>query len=443
MKHSPYHVFFVVESLVGSGHLNVVDNLSKELIDHGLGVTIATGSRFTKGRDIHFPDEATVIDLPASMAGSLEMNCSVDLNTGKKGKPVMEDLSWQRRYYTLLLESFLHVAQSEKKLLLAFEFFPLGRGEYSNVYLPLIQAAKKLSIPIVSICRDYTPCPGMLLLDIPYGSSDQTAVDLILDSFDAVYIRGPEILAELFSKGFPLSKAIEKKSSYIGYILKKQIKDMPLDSLLKDNVLITCGGSWVNAFPEKGFFSILKAREKVQERVRSKVWRFLFPWDTPERFLSLFKKEVEQYDSSGHFIVVEHNRKDFTQILSQSAILISRGGYNSVTEGLAVGVPMLVVPLIGETGDVKKVRGIEGDTYVYTGKGVMPEQFARAQAFYKSGWLDLLIPDEMNDVEYIAGQINSTFDRKETIKALPAKTFCGREKFREEVCSLMKRHYGD
>jgi predicted glycosyltransferase len=52
----------------------------------------------------------------------------------------------------------------------------------------------------------------------------------------------------------------------------------------------------------------------------------------------------------GDKVIVEANRSDFRQLLSQCAISISQVGYNTVVDLLATGAPAIVIPFEGEGG---------------------------------------------------------------------------------------------
>ena len=80
--------------------------------------------------------------------------------------------------------------------------------------------------------------------------------------------------------------------------------------------------------------------------------------------------------------MIERNRKDFRQLLSQSTLSVSQVGYNTALDILASGVKAVLVPF---RSDTQREQTIRGRVFADARLGVMvdihersPERLARA-----------------------------------------------------------------
>ena len=81
-------------------------------------------------------------------------------------------------------------------------------------------------------------------------------------------------------------------------------------------------------------------------------------------------------------VILERNRKDFRQLLSQSTLSVSQVGYNTALDILASGVKAVLVPF---RSDTQREQAIRGRVFADARLGVMvenhersPERLARA-----------------------------------------------------------------
>ena len=343
-------VMFYVQHLLGIGHVRRAAVLSRAMAGAGLEVSAVLGGRDVPGVDFA---AASVHRLsPASVA-----DAAFKPLLGEDGKPV--DDAWKGRRREALLAHFKSIEPD----VLLFELFPFGRRMFRFELIDLLQAAHaRTRRPlIVSSVRD-------VLVERPDQKRNREMAELARQWFDLVLVHGDPNLIP-FEASFPPAHSIAAMIRYTGYVAEPTA-DIPSSTEGAGEVVVSVGGG---ALGEELLRCALAARPLG--RLAGAKWRLLAgPNLGEEAFASLCSEAPPG-------VTVERTRPDFPALLSNCALSISQGGYNTVIDVLRAGAKAVVVPVpVSESEQTFRARllaerGLVG--MVEAGR-LTPENLARA-----------------------------------------------------------------
>lgn len=345
-------VLFYVQHLLGIGHLKRTATLSRAMCERGLAVTIVSGGNDIPGLNI---GDAQFVQLPSTRATDLFFKQLVD----DDNNPI--DDAWKQHRADALFDTYRQINAH----VLMFELFPFGRRQMRFEIEPVLQhavAADERPV-IVSSVRD-------ILVAQHKPERNVEMLERVERYFDHVLIHGDDRLIP-FSRTFPLAERIRDKVHYTGYVVDRTGRSALNTGQGKDEVIVSAGGGAVGVDLLR---TAIAARPLTQ--LKDRTWRVLVGVNLDdETFRSVA-------DLAGDGVVVERGRPDFTALVTNAALSISQGGYNTVMEVLEAGTRAVVVPYAGgiETEQTLRARELAQRTpmQVVDENGLSPETLARA-----------------------------------------------------------------
>jgi len=324
----PTKVFFYVQHLIGIGHVRRAATLTRALVNRGFDVDFVIGGRLVNDIDIA---NANLIQLPAAkITGS-----DFDRLLTEDGR-VVDDVWWEDRR-SHLLRAF----DASHPDVIITETYPFGRRQFQVELLPLLDAAKSTINPplVVASIRD-------ILQPKRRAGRNEEIRDIVTRYYDLVLIHGDPGIAAL-GDTFTYVDSIKEKLHYTGYVVDL---DQDIDRNAKcgqDEVIVSAGGG---AIGELLLTTAIEARPL--STLENKIWRILIG---PNLDKSVVKK-LEQTATSG--IIVEPNRADFRELLSNCLVSVSQGGYNTVMDVLRTNVRSVMVPYVLER-EIEQVQRVK------------------------------------------------------------------------------------
>lgn len=314
-------VLLYVQHLLGIGHIRRAAVLARAFRRAGLKVVFVTGGLPVSGLDL---DGIEVVQLPPARTQDESFAVILDEN----GRPI--DEAWKARRRDLLLE----VYRRSRPRVVMVELYPFGRRKMRFELDPLIETARADSPPALIACslRDIVNRPER---------AEKTAwmVERFSRQFDLLYVHGDPRYFRL-EDSFPESEAVAARLHYTGYVTEagQVAAAAAAEGPGKDEVLVSAGGGAVGAALLR---TALAAR--ALSPLAAVPWRLLVGPNMPEpEFRAVAAAAPEG-------VAVERARPDFAQMLTRARLSISQGGYNTLMEVLAAGVPGVVVPFAGGT----------------------------------------------------------------------------------------------
>ncbi|GAB4190082.1 MAG: glycosyltransferase [Thalassobaculales bacterium] len=300
-----------VQHLLGSGHLRRAAAIARAAAARGDQVLLASGGMPLPALDA---GDARFLQLPALRARDSRFSGLVDA-AGADATPAL--LAERARLLAAAFDAFAPD-------LLLVEHFPYGRRALAGEVMPLAERARRA---VVSV-RD--------VLVPPEKPGKRDWILATLQSFDAILVHGdPSLLAFTLDGGRPVH--------HTGYIVER----MPPAAVARGpEILVSAGGGAVGAR--------LMAVAAAAAAADSRPWRLI---------------AGDAAVPAAANLAVDRFREDFPALLAAAAASVSQAGYNTVVQGLAAGVPMVLVPFA---------------------EGAESEQTARAEALAARGLAELL-----------------------------------------------------
>ena len=325
-------VLLYVQHLLGIGHIRRAAVLARAFHRAGLKVVFVTGGWPVSGLGL---EGIEIVQLPPARAQDESFAVILD----EHDRPI--DEAWKDRRRALLLA----VYERCRPRVVMTELYPFGRRKMRFELDPLIEAARADSPPALIACslRDIVNRPER---------PEKTAwmVDRFTRQFDIVYMHGDPRFFRL-EDSFPESEAVAERLHYTGYVTEaaeaaaaaRQSGDTTGDG----EVIVSAGGGAVGA----ALLRMALAARPLSPLAEAP-WRLLIGPNMPE---AEFRAIADAADAG---VTVERARPDFAALLCRAALSISQGGYNTLMEVLATGVPGVVVPFAGgsETEQTQRAR---------------------------------------------------------------------------------------
>ena len=312
-------VLFHVQHLLGTGHLRRTAMLARTCAARGLEVTVASGGTSVAGLDL---GGAALVQLPALRAADARFTCLVD----EHGREI--DDRWRERRRALLLDLFARLRPHA----VVVETFPFGRRRLAFELLPLLAAARDGRAVTVSSVRD------ILTARQPRRTAEAAA--WARRHIDHVLVHGdPSLVA--FDDSFPATTEIADRLIYTGYVAAPPAQAGGPAAPGHGEIVVSSGGGAVGA-------PLLRAALGAPALARvegAQRWRLLAGADLDEAAFAALVADAPKG------VVVERARPDFPIILSNCAVSVSQGGYNTVVELLLARARAVLVPFArgGET----------------------------------------------------------------------------------------------
>ncbi len=321
-------VLLYVQHLLGIGHIRRAAVLARAFQRAGLKVVFVTGGLPVPGLAL---DGVEVVQLPPARAQDESFAVILD----EHDQPI--DDAWKARRRDLLLD----VYRRTRPRVVMTELYPFGRRKMRFELEPLIETARADDPPALIACslRDIVNRPER---------PEKTAwmVDRFTRQFDLLYLHGDPRFFRL-EDSFPESEAVAQRLHYTGYVTeaaqavaaaRASEDDTDPHAVGRGEVLVSAGGGAVGAALLR---MVLAARPL--SLLAEAPWRLLIGPNLPE---ADFRALAEAAPAG---VTVERARPDFAALLTRARLSISQGGYNTLMEVLASGVPGVVVPFAGGT----------------------------------------------------------------------------------------------
>ncbi len=326
---APGRVLIYVQHLLGTGHLRRAAAVARASAAAGLKTVLVSGGMPLSNLDT---GGARLVQLPPLRARDETFAELVDAQGHLAGEDLMQARAAK------LLELF----DEMRPRVLVTELFPFGRRQMRFELLPLVERAR------AAVPRPWILCS---LRDVLTTHKKPGKTDWMLETFRRLYdqalVHGdPDILP--LERSLPRAAEIADRLRYTGYVLDATpVADDREDGLGAGEVIVSTGGGAV-AGPL--IEAVLGAR--AQTPLSSAPWRILAGHNYPE---SAFRAAAARAPAG---VVLERARPDFRALLGRARLSISQGGYNTVLEVLAAGVPAVIVPFAaaGETEQALRAR---------------------------------------------------------------------------------------
>jgi predicted glycosyltransferase len=334
-------ILLYVQHLLGIGHIRRAAALARAFHRAGLKVVFVTGGLPVRGLGLDEvpggiePGSIDVVQLPPARSRDDSFKVILD----EDGRPI--DDAWKARRRELLLE----VYRRHRPRVVLTELFPFGRRKMRFELEPLVAAARADSPPALVACslRD--------ILNRPEGA-EKTAwmVDRFARSYDLLYVHGDPRYFRL-EDSFPESAALAERLHYTGYVTEaaEAVAAARRDtgSAGAGEVVVSAGGGAVGA-------ALLRCALAARplSPLAEAPWRLLVGPNTPEPDFRALAAAAPPG------VTVERARPDFVALLTRARLSISQGGYNTLMEVMAAGLPGVVVPFAGgsETEQTQRAR---------------------------------------------------------------------------------------
>lgn len=352
-------VLFYVQHLLGIGHLKRAATLCRAFEAAGLDVTLVSGGQVVPGLDAGAADFVQLSPL-RSPDGSFR-------NLVNEDDEIIDDEFRDARRRTLL-DTFEKVRPD----IIMTELFPFGRRQLGFEILPLLEAAHKMQPRpcVVSSVRDILVEPGK-----PERITEM--LDRVERFYDLVLVHGdPDFVA--FHETFPPAHRIADRIRHTGYVVEPPAGKGDRDTPGRDEVIVSAGGG---ALSEPLFRAAIAARRLT--RLKDAPWRLLAGHALPEKSFRSLKA------CAPDGVIVERARPDFIALLSNCALSISQGGYNTVMDVLAAGARGVIVPYAG---------------------GMETEQTLRAARLHARGVIQVIAEADLTP-ERLAQSVETALDR--------------------------------
>lgn len=351
-------ILLYVQHLLGIGHVRRAAALARAFHRAGLKVVFVTGGLPVKALDLQGAD---VVQLPPARSEDETFTTILD----EHDRPI--DEAWKARRRDLLLDAY---RRSRPRVVMT-ELFPFGRRKMRFELEPLIEAARSDHPRVLIACslRDIVNRPER---------AEKTAwmVDRFTRLYDLLYVHGDPRLFRL-EDSFPETAALSARLHYTGFVSEaaaavaaaraQGVSGGPGSG----EVIVSAGGGAVGA-------ALLRCALAARplSPLAAAPWRLLAGPNLPEDEFRAIAA------SAPPGVAVERARSDFVALLCRARLSISQGGYNTLMEVLASGVPGVVVPFAG---------------------GNETEQTQRAGALAAQGLIAIVEEDRLDPARLAAG----------------------------------------
>lgn len=310
-----YRIFFIVQHLLGIGHVMRSKRITKGLLDAGFEVDIILGGTQTPAQ---FPEGAKCFQLSPYKAGPGGFSDLVDEN----------NVSVDEKYKQDRLEQLLALLHSRKPDIIFTEAFPFARHQLGFEFIPLLEAAQQMDP------KPYISCSVRDLLHKKIAPGrDEKTVQLLRKYYDFVFLHADPDFAALDGT-FRFADEVSDLTHYTGLVTPDE--DEPLTGDAYD-VIVSAGGGAVG----KPLFEAALAAMPLTRYAKDS-WGFITGPNLPEETVQKLN------DAAQPNLSVERFRPDFSAMLNDAKVLVSQSGYNTSSDILRAGCRAVLVPYVRE-----------------------------------------------------------------------------------------------
>lgn len=211
--------------------------------------------------------------------------------------------------------------------------------------------------------------------------------------FDYILIYGEKKIYD-FAQEYGLSPDLAEKLLYVGYVhpeenLNRSAFKMPFENN-KPTVTLTLGGGGDGDDILQLYTSLIKTKGNT---LGFNSYVLTGPFANPDSV-----KELQNLQKENSSLMVKDFISDPFSVFQQSDLVVSMGGYNTMTELVSMGQKPIILPRV-------KPR---------------KEQLIRAEVFHQRGLCDYLAPEDLS-VESLSQLIQKRLQNKETATPFAAR----------------------
>lgn len=372
------------ESLVGGGHARIQSELARQLQANGWEVACVTSSK-AHTDNFDFGDALMIYHPPLRLKSPESDPYNMTNLITPNGESLFTDTAYRNQRRDRLLE-FYHAYRPDA---VVTEMWPYARANFDFEVVPLARAiladdrdGAGRTPPLYSIARDIMFPPRLSSPDSPGLADDRSVLAAEFFAPGRILVRGDQSVIALEDSIGVMPDAVRDRIDYVGYFASVPPRNGADVNESEREVLVSSGGG-VTRDSVLLFKRAIAARRR--SRLSERVWRIIVPHGCPRDVFAEVAAAAAAEDPNGG-IVVEHNRRDFLELLAKAALVICHAG-NTVVEAVVSGVAVLVVP-----------RGLSKNNL---------EQQVRAKAFYDKGLIELATLAEIEDPLVMAAKADS------------------------------------
>ncbi len=324
----PMRILYYCQSLVGVGHLACSLRIIEALLPfaevdlvHG-GLDVAEGLTHPRHRSLR-------------LATLLHDERSGELFDPDGARPVDEILADRRA----AISRFMRWPYDGVVL----EFYPFGRRRFGQEIRPMLEAVRQRCgpVPVFTSVRDVL---------VPRAiENERRMVESVRKSIHTVFVRGdPDLIR--FDQTFSLASEIADRLCYTGYVSHAVPTEWPTR---KPRILVSQGGGDVGGDLMQACIGAAALLPRFQ---------FLLAAGsrTPPAALAHLRARVRSPN-----VEIRPFLRDFMRCLTESALSISLGGDNTLTDVLNARVPALAYPYQDNPEQRIRIRGFAASGLVH------------------------------------------------------------------------------
>jgi len=338
-------VAIYVQHLLGTGHLVRMQALASALYQKDHDVLLVSGGRLTSDTPYTSVQLPVLKTLPGDFLTLLDENLDAVSETWKASRA--------KKLQRAVIEF--------EPDIVVIETWPFGRRQMQFEILPLVSAlgAMVQKPSVVCSIRD-------VLQQRKLKRREQTLAEV--EAFiNLVLIHGERELTPL-EASFEEAAKLKCQIEYSGYITGS--KSVPQDSknnIASGEILVSAGGGATGQY-------LLQIAVESSQIDQTYNWRLMVGPNIDDASF----RRLTEYQSD--YLIVERNRSDFKQLLSNCLVSVSQFGYNTALDLVMANCPSVVVPYAED-----------GET----------EQTQRAACFQDKGYLVLLKQEDLTPISLI------------------------------------------
>jgi predicted glycosyltransferase len=169
---------------------------------------------------------------------------------------------------------------------------------------------------------------------------DRGLSDLVREHYDDILIYGDERLYPT-RESYNLEALAPGRVQYCGYVTS--VSPAPAPTPVKRCGIVVSGGGGRDAFPVMD--AALAGLRLIKPRQRPEMTLIAGPLMDDELY-DILQQRAAQTGAS-----LRRSTPDLPALLRDAALFVSMGGYNSMTEAMAIGCPTLVIPRVGPSSE--------------------------------------------------------------------------------------------
>lgn len=346
----PTRVALFVEAHEGLGHFNIIHQLSNAFSKSKVEVLILSGT-------LHKLQADTIFNYSPSGVVNLPLVDLREIHPGKleyvtpEGQVYLEDKIAIRRRMSKVEDAL----RDFRPNVVLFEFYPFRQSFREPDMWAVKHYEDEEHRPVLKFC---------LSRDIIHSRDPDATLKRLLD-FDYIIVRGDPNIVQLFESQTEWHD-IKVPIWYSGYFVEQHAKRSVRGTL--HTITVFAGGGFHR---EDILFyrSILNAYNLLRNNGINLVFylpkkaRLYIANNQDEDVQSL--KDLIMLPSPHSRIVGMVNQQHFQEIIAQSSLVITRGGYNTSHEAIRDSIPLVIIPRSGAFADPEQL--MRADIYSRTG----------------------------------------------------------------------------